>query len=153
VDKKTTNEAIMFCRNCGSQLDDRAVACTKCGASPAAGVSYCWHCGKPTVPVAVVCVSCGVALSGATHNPRAENKIAAGVCGIVLGSLGVHKFILGMTGAGLTMLLVSIVGGILTCGIAAWVMWIIGVIEGIVYLTKSDDEFVRTYVDGKKAWF
>jgi len=48
---------------------------------------------------------------------------------------------------------VSIVGGILTCGIAAWVMWIIGVIEGIVYLTKSDDEFVRTYVDGKKAWF
>lgn len=143
----------MFCRNCGTSLDDRAVACTKCGARPQAGVSYCWHCGKPTVPAAVVCISCGVALAAISHNPRAENKIAAGVCGIVLGSLGVHKFILGMTGAGLTMLLVSIVGGILTCGMAAWVMWIIGVIEGIVYLTKSDDEFVRTYVDGKKAWF
>lgn len=143
----------MFCRNCGTQLDDRAVACLKCGANPRVGVSYCWHCGKPTAPPAVVCVSCGVALSPVSHNPRAENKIAAGVCGILLGWLGVHKFILGMTGAGLTMLLVSIVGGILTCGIAAWVMWIIGLIEGIVYLTKSDDEFVRTYVDGKKAWF
>ena len=139
----------MFCRNCGTQLDDRAVACTKCGASPSAGVSYCWHCGKPTTPAAVVCVSCGVALSSVTHNPRAANKIAAGVCGILLGSLGVHKFILGYTGAGLVMLLVTL----LTCGLASPVIHIIGLIEGIIYLTKSDDEFVRTYVDGRKEWF
>lgn len=139
----------MFCRNCGTQLDDRAVACLKCGANPRAGVSYCWHCGKSTAPAAVVCVSCGVALSAVSHNPRAENKIAAGVCGILLGSLGIHKFILGMTGAGLTMLLVTV----LTCGIGGMVMHVIGLIEGIIYLTKSDDEFVRTYVDGKKAWF
>lgn len=139
----------MFCRNCGTQLDDRAVACLKCGANPRAGVSYCWHCGKSTAPAAVVCVSCGVALSAVRINLRAENKIAAGVCGILLGSLGIHKFILGMTGAGLTMLLVTV----LTCGIGGMVMHVIGLIEGIIYLTKSDDEFVRTYVDGKKAWF
>ena len=140
----------MFCRNCGTQLDDRAVACTKCGASPSAGVSYCWHCGKPTTAAAaVVCVSCGVALSPVRHNPRAQNKIAAGVCGILLGSLGVHKFILGYTGAGLIMLLVTI----LTCGLASIVTHIIGLIEGIIYLTKSDDEFVRVYVDGRKEWF
>lgn len=139
----------MFCRNCGTQLDDRAGACLKCGANPRAGVSYCWHCGKSTAPAAVVCVSCGVALSAVRINLRAENKIAAGVCGILLGSLGIHKFILGMTGAGLTMLLVTV----LTCGIGGMVMHVIGLIEGIIYLTKSDDEFVRTYVDGKKAWF
>jgi TM2 domain-containing membrane protein YozV len=80
---------------------------------------------------------------------RASNKIPAGICGILLGSLGIHKFILGYTGAGLVMLLVTI----LTCGIAGAVTHIIGLIEGIIYLCKSDEEFVRTYVDGRKEWF
>lgn len=80
---------------------------------------------------------------------RASNKIPAGVCGILLGSLGIHKFILGYTGAGLVMLLVTV----LTCGIAGAVMHLIGLIEGIVYLCKSDEEFVRTYVDARKEWF
>jgi len=53
--------------------------------------------------------------------PRASDKIPAGVCGILLGSLGVHKFILGYTGAGLVMLLVTL----LTCGLASPVMHII----------------------------
>ena len=53
------------------------------------------------------CVSCGVALSAVRHYTRAENKVAAGVCGILLGSFGVHRFILGYTGAGLTMLRVK----------------------------------------------
>jgi len=80
---------------------------------------------------------------------QASIKIAAGICGILLGSLGVHKFILGYTGAGLVMLLVTV----LTCFIAAPVFGIIGMIEGIIYLTKSDEEFVRTYMDGRKEWF
>jgi TM2 domain-containing membrane protein YozV len=84
-----------------------------------------------------------------TSNPRASNKLAAGLCGILLGSLGVHKFILGYTGAGLIMLLVTF----LTCGIGGMVMHVIGLIEGIIYLCKPDDEFVRVYVDGRKEWF
>ena len=80
---------------------------------------------------------------------RAGSKIAAGICGILLGSFGIHKFVLGYTGAGLIMLLVSL----LTCFMAAPVMHIIGLIEGIVYLTKSDEEFVRIYVDGRREWF
>ena len=84
---------------------------------------------------------------------RASHKIAAGIFGILLGALGIHKFILGYTGAGLIMLLVSIIGGVLTCGFAYVVMHIIGLIEGIIYLCKSDEEFVRLYVDGRKEWF
>ncbi|HEX3625280.1 MAG TPA: NINE protein [Verrucomicrobiae bacterium] len=84
-----------------------------------------------------------------TFNPRASNKIPAGVCAILLGGLGIHKFILGYTGAGLIMLLISI----LTCGIIWPVLHIIGLIEGIIYLCKTDDEFVRTYVDGRREWF
>ena len=85
-----------------------------------------------------------------TSNPRASNKLPAGVCGILLGGLGVHKFILGYTGPGLVMLLVSVLG---FCLGGAAVMHIIGIVEGILYLSKTDDEFVRTYVDGRKEWF
>lgn len=89
---------------------------------------------------------------------RAQNKIAAAICGILLGGLGVHKFILGYNNAGIIMLAVSVGGtilGFLTCitFVAPWAMSIIGLVEGIIYLTKTDDEFVRIYVDGKKEWF
>ncbi|HSI09674.1 MAG: TM2 domain-containing protein [Rariglobus sp.] len=79
----------------------------------------------------------------------ADKKIAAGICGILIGALGIHKFILGYTTAGIIMILVTV----LTLGFGGFVMGIIGLIEGIIYLTKSDDEFVATYVTGKKAWF
>jgi len=81
--------------------------------------------------------------------PGAEKKITAGVLGILLGSLGIHKFVLGYSKAGLIMLLVSL----LTCGFGGVVMHLIGLIEGIIYLTKTDEEFVATYVTGKKEWF
>ena len=86
---------------------------------------------------------------GSGKQPCTGKKIAAGICAILLGPFGVHKFILGYTGAGVTMLLISV----LTCGIGAAVMGLIGLIEGIIYLTKSDDEFAHTYILNKKSWF
>jgi TM2 domain-containing membrane protein YozV len=141
----------MFCRNCGAQLDDRAVACTSCGVNPREGVGFCQSCGKPVPANAAVCLSCGAALaqSAALIKNKADKKIAAGICGILLGSLGVHKFILGYTTSGLIMLLITL----LTCGFGAIVTGIIGLIEGIIYLTKADEEFVRTYVDNRREWF
>ena len=82
-------------------------------------------------------------------DPRASTKIPAGIFGILLGSLGIHKFILGYTGAGLIMLLVSL----LSCFVLAPIMHLIGLIEGIIYLTRSDPDFVRAYVDGRREWF
>jgi TM2 domain-containing membrane protein YozV len=84
-----------------------------------------------------------------SQSDKASKKIVAGICGILLGGFGIHKFILGYTGAGLVMLLVSV----LSCFIAAPVFHLIGLIEGIIYLTKTDEEFVRIYVDGRKEWF
>ena len=78
-----------------------------------------------------------------------NNKVVAGILGILLGSLGVHKFVLGYTKEGVIMLLISV----LSFGILSVVSAIIGLIEGIMYLTKSDEEFVATYVTGKKPWF
>ena len=79
----------------------------------------------------------------------ADKKIVAGILAILVGSLGVHKFILGYTTEGVIHALYSV----LSCGILAVAMSVIGIIEGIMYLTKSDEEFVRTYIQSKKGWF
>ena len=84
---------------------------------------------------------------------EAKNKTTAGVLAILLGSLGIHKFYLGYSKEGIIMLLVSLVGGIITCGSATSVMGVIGLVEGILYLTKSDEEFNTLYVQGQKTWF
>jgi TM2 domain-containing membrane protein YozV len=89
----------------------------------------------------------------APASPAEKSKVAAGLLGIFLGSLGIHKFYLGMTKPGLIMLLVTLIAGIITFGLAAVAMEVIGIIEGIMYLTKSDQEFYYTYVVGKKEWF
>ena len=89
-----------------------------------------------------------------------EKKVIAGVLALILGGLGIHKFYLGYTNEGIIMLLVTVVGGgfgsALTCGLLAplvMVMPIFGLIEGIMYLTKSDEDFAATYIVGRKAWF
>jgi TM2 domain-containing membrane protein YozV len=81
--------------------------------------------------------------------PGENKKLIAGILAIILGALGIHKFILGYQKEGIIMLVVSVV----TCGIGAAVMGLIGLIEGIIYLTKTDDEFYQTYQVNQKPWF
>ena len=73
----------------------------------------------------------------------ADKKILAGVLGIVLGGFGIHKFIMGYPTEGIIQLVLGLFG----------IGWILGWIEGVIYLTKSDEDFVRTYVQGRKGWF
>ena len=89
-----------------------------------------------------------------TFGPSSENKkILAGVLAILLGSLGVHKFILGYNKEGIIILVITIILSLLTCGVAGWLMGVLGIIEGIIYLTKTDEEFYTTYQLGYKPWF
>ena len=116
------------------------------------------------------CVNCGTAMpatsapmqqmpNAAPKSAGADKKLAAGLCGILLGGFGVHKFILGYQQEGIIMLSAYIVGLVLTaitCGIAfplPLAVHIVGIVEGIMYLTKSDEEFVNTYIINKKPWF
>ena len=87
-----------------------------------------------------------------TPIPGAEKKMVAGILAILVGALGIHKFYLGYQKEGIIMLLVGVVGAPL-CGIPTAIVGIIGIIEGVMYLTKSDAEFVATYVTGRKPWF
>ena len=80
-----------------------------------------------------------------TVNSQENKKILVGILAIVVGYLGVHKFILGYKKEGIIQLIATFV----TCGIAG----IVPLIEGIIYLTKTDEEFYNTYQLGYKGWF
>lgn len=96
-----------------------------------------------------------------TNTPyRSEKKLAAGLLAILLGALGIHKFYLGYTKEGVILLVGTLVIlpvlTIVTCGIGSFlypVVVIVPLIEGIIYLTKTDEEFDQTYVHNKKEWF
>ena len=127
-----------YCTKCGAVNDDMAQYCTNCQAPlPSVSTGY-----QPMQSVNPGAMTDWKAMGG-------DKKIVAGILAILVGSLGIHKFILGYTTEGVIMLLVSV----LSCGILAIVMTIIGIIEGVMYLTKSDEEFVRTYIQSKKGWF
>ncbi|TYA74412.1 TM2 domain-containing protein [Seonamhaeicola marinus] len=86
-----------------------------------------------------------------------NKKVLAGVLGIVFNGLGIHKFILGYNKEGGILLGATLLGMVLSCvGIGllfVWIPCVIGFVEGIIYLTKSDEEFYNTYQAGKKSWF
>lgn len=124
--------------------------CTKCGAVNNDTAQYCVSCQAPlsTVSGYQPMQSVNQGQSGPMTDWKAmgaDKKLVAGICGILLGAWGVHKFILGYTTEGIIQIVITLV----TCGIGG----IVGIVEGIIYLTKSDEEFVRTYIQNKKGWF
>lgn len=95
---------------------------------------FCSNCGAEIKEGANVCLNCGKMVeSEITVDPNAKSKMAAGLLGIFLGSLGIHNFYLGYTGKAVAQLLITI----LSCGVLAIVSEIWGLIEGIQILTGS----------------
>lgn len=95
-----------FCQNCGTQIEESQTFCPGCGAQQTAG-----------------------ATNVAAGNPEAKSKMAAGLLGIFLGSIGIHNFYLGNTSRGVIQIVVTLV----TCGFGG--IW--GLIEGIMILAGS----------------
>ena len=97
------------------------------------------------------------------QKPPENKKMIAGLCALMLGSFGIHKFILGYKTEGTILLVVNLVClaiTFITCGLAGIItipilsiMGLIAMIEGIIYLTKTDEQFYETYQKNKKAWF
>lgn len=140
----------MYCTNCGKEVDAKAAVCTSCGFRPRQERKFCYNCGESVQANQAVCIHCGVALGAAAGG---KSKTVAGLLAIFLGGLGIHKFYLGYNKEGLILLLVTVFGSIITVGVVGFIIATLTLIEGIIYLTKSDDEFQATYVDGRKAWF
>ena len=82
-----------------------------------------------------------------------KDHVAAGLLAIFLGFLGVHKFYLGYSVQGFIMLAISVIGGPLLFGLPFGVMWVIAIVEGVIYLMKSQTEFEKIYVYSKREWF
>ncbi len=110
-----------FCPNCGNEISENAQFCTNCGAQINANT--------PNQP---------------TTNNAPKSKLVAGLLGIVLGYIGIHNFYLGYTEKAVVQLLVSLIGGLLTCGVATIAIEIWGLVEGIMILTGS----IKTDADG-----
>lgn len=126
----------VFCTKCGAQNEDYAQVCAQCQAPlPQIGGYQPIQPPSPMYP-------------GQMQDWKqmgADKKLTAGILAILVGGFGIHKFILGYTTEGVIQIVLTFI----TCGIGS----IIGIIEGIIYLTKSDEDFVRTYIQNKKGWF
>ena len=100
----------VFCQACGETMSSAAKACPKCG-----------H------PNAIVPQNTAARIV----NGAPKSRVTAGILGILLGGLGVHKFYLGNVGLGIVYLIFF----------WTFIPAIIGFIEGIIYLVQSDEEF------------
>lgn len=133
----------MYCKNCGNEMNANAAVCIHCGVQAGQGSKFCANCGAEIANMSAFCVKCGAAVNSIPYGYSQRSKLAAGLLGIFLGGLGIHNFYLGYQTKALIQLLVALIGGLITCGIASLAMSIWGLIEGIMILTGS------IAVDGK----
>jgi TM2 domain-containing membrane protein YozV len=108
-----------------------------------AGQKYCHSCGTTLDADAKFCAECGAEQAGTGSTAAGstaespKDRVTAGVLAILLGGLGAHHFYLGNIGIGVLYL----------CFFWTGIPALAGLIEGILYLTKTDAEFQRRYVD------
>jgi TM2 domain-containing membrane protein YozV/RNA polymerase subunit RPABC4/transcription elongation factor Spt4 len=153
-----------FCFSCGAIVHHSAHSCPKCGANqPSDSYSsilpyqpnpiiqsstkqqalpsnhvYCRGCGAAIHESAAHCPKCGApqhadGQTGLSH--KSKDRVTAALFAIFLGSFGAHRFYLGHIGLGFLYLVFC----------WTWIPGIVGLIEGIVYLTMSDQQFWTKY--------
>lgn len=106
------------------------------GAGRSADEKYCTNCGTVLNRDAELCPDCGVRQSvGMGRGSGDSDRVAAALLALLLGGIGAHKFYLGQTKLGLLYL----------CFFWTFIPAIVGFVEGIVYLVKSEEEFQRQY--------
>lgn len=105
---------------------------------------FCYECGAQISDQAPACPKCGAPakgtpapVPGALASGNGKNKTTAGLLAILLGGFGVHKFYLGKIGMGILYL------------VFCWtfIPSLAALIEGILYLTSTDEAFARKYAN------
>ena len=110
----------MYCKICGSEMNENQVVCLKCGCAKGAGTQYCANCGSELTPNAFACMNCGVAADFGAQNakktsgntgipgldndgwcPAGKEKLVAILLAFFLGGFGIHNFYLGETKKGI----------------------------------------------------
>ncbi|MBK5095808.1 MAG: NINE protein [Deltaproteobacteria bacterium] len=96
---------------------------------------YCVNCGTSIDAQAEICPGCGVRQPSLRRPGKISRRVAAAIFAILLGSFGVHRFFLGQIGWGILY--------VLFCW--TFIPAVAGLIEGILYLTMSEEEFETKY--------
>ncbi|MBO7680460.1 MAG: TM2 domain-containing protein, partial [Thermoguttaceae bacterium] len=165
--------AAVYCTNCGNPVEEQAYACMKCGASPVGHNKFCRRCGTALNPEQIVCVKCGTGVAAAQNRPgghaargaagpgygapgydgprggEPKSKLTAGLLALLLGGVGVHKFYMGSWGWGI----VFVAAVLLTGGFGGIATGICALVEGILYLTMSQEQFEEKYPPQTEAPF
>lgn len=148
------NEEVNFCFKCGFKTGDGQGYCDKCGVK--ASGATCVNCGNIIENYKEEEKENNYNEQGYNSNnnesysnnynnqtnnnyvtKRPKSKIAAGILGILVGGLGIHRFYLGYVGIGILQIVVTVI----TCGAGS--LW--GFIEGILILCGST---ITTDADG-----
>lgn len=122
------------CPQCGAPIDPTATECKFCGERLTAQQSQPQQVyAQQSQPQAVIQQGAPqqVYVSGINPSWPIKNKVVAGVLGILVGGLGIHKFYLGKIGMGILYL----------CFCWTGIPAIVGFIEGIIYLCSNDENF------------
>lgn len=98
------------------------------------GQKFCVACGQSIDARAEICPKCGVR-QPYIGTGKGKNKIVAAVLSFFLGFIGIHKFYLGRNTAGILYLIFSL----------STIPFILSIIDGIILLLMSDEEFDRKY--------
>lgn len=121
------------CPSCGATIDFNARECKYCGETIAVQTPQQqapqYQAAQPQQQVPPMYTPAGAPVS-------TKSKTTAGILAILLGGLGIHKFYLGKIGMGILY--------ILFCW--TYIPAIVGLIEGIIYLTATEENFQYKYV-------
>ena len=110
----------MFCKNCGNEINENAIACMGCGFAKGDGEKFCANCGSEVNPGAIICTNCGAGIkSMANASGEQKSKLIAVLLAFFLGSIGIHDFYLGYNKYGIIKIVLTCCTGV---GGAIWAL-------------------------------
>ena len=104
----------MYCKNCGNEINENAVACMGCGFAKGTGEKFCANCGSEINPGAVICTNCGAATKttvNANVGGEQKSKLVAVLLAFFLGGFGIHDFYLGYNKNGIIKIVLTVCTG------------------------------------------
>lgn len=135
--------ALINCKECGQTISDAAKTCPHCGA-PVIKDVYCPKCGKKVPENVKFCPDCGTSIvSPSASGTDSKDKTTAALLAILLGGFGIHYFYLGKNTAGILTIIITFF---------CFIWWIVMIIQGILMLTMSEEDFRAKYIDTDKTF-
>lgn len=103
----------MFCKNCGTEINENAAACLSCGYAKGNGDKFCANCGASINEGAAICTSCGAPVKNSpAANGEQKSKLVAVLLAFFLGGIGIHDFYLGYNKYGIIKIILTCCTGV-----------------------------------------